>query len=65
MRNVQLNFSLNFHIFILIHIVCLLCVAGVQYDRTSPGFKALSRIAALCNRAEFKGGQDNVPVLKK
>ncbi|XP_052120332.1 sodium/potassium-transporting ATPase subunit alpha isoform X8 [Frankliniella occidentalis] len=39
--------------------------SGVQYDRTSPGFKALSRIAALCNRAEFKGGQENVPILKK
>ncbi|XP_033166189.1 sodium/potassium-transporting ATPase subunit alpha isoform X2 [Drosophila mauritiana] len=39
--------------------------SGVQYDRTSPGFKALSRIATLCNRAEFKGGQDGVPILKK
>lgn len=39
--------------------------SGAQYDKTSDGFKALSRIAALCNRAEFKGGQDNVPILKK
>ncbi|KAF4516744.1 hypothetical protein B566_EDAN008435 [Ephemera danica] len=39
--------------------------SGVQYDRTSPGFKALSRIAALCNRAEFKPGQDGVPILKR
>lgn len=39
--------------------------SGVQYDRTSPGFRALSRIATLCNRAEFKGGQDGVSVLKK
>lgn len=39
--------------------------SGVQYDRTSPGFKALSRIATLCNRAEFKGGQENVPILKR
>ena len=39
--------------------------SGVQYDRTSPGFKALSRIATLCNRAEFKGGQEGVPILKK
>ncbi|XP_026314833.1 sodium/potassium-transporting ATPase subunit alpha isoform X5 [Hyposmocoma kahamanoa] len=39
--------------------------SGVQYDRTSPGFKALAKIAALCNRAEFKGGQDGVPILKK
>ncbi|XP_065207091.1 sodium/potassium-transporting ATPase subunit alpha isoform X1 [Planococcus citri] len=39
--------------------------SGVQYDRTSPGFKALSRIATLCNRAEFKGAQEGVPILKK
>lgn len=39
--------------------------SGVQYDRTSPGFRALSRIATLCNRAEFKGGQDGVSILKK
>ncbi|CAH2094418.1 unnamed protein product [Euphydryas editha] len=39
--------------------------SGVQYDRTSPGFKALAKIATLCNRAEFKGGQDGVPILKK
>uniref|UniRef100_A0A646QDL7 Sodium/potassium-transporting ATPase subunit alpha n=1 Tax=Hemiscolopendra marginata TaxID=943146 RepID=A0A646QDL7_9MYRI len=39
--------------------------SGAQYDRTSPGFLALSRIAILCNRAEFKGGQDNVPILKR
>ncbi|XP_021915175.1 sodium/potassium-transporting ATPase subunit alpha [Zootermopsis nevadensis] len=40
-------------------------IPGVQYDRTSPGFKALARIATLCNRAEFKPGQDGVPILKK
>nr|CAD7442386.1 unnamed protein product [Timema bartmani] len=39
--------------------------SGVQYDRTSPGFKALARIASLCNRAEFKPGQDGVSILKK
>ncbi|GFG38088.1 hypothetical protein Cfor_10924, partial [Coptotermes formosanus] len=39
--------------------------SGVQYDRTSPGFKALARIASLCNRAEFKPGQEGVPILKK
>lgn len=38
---------------------------GVQYDRTSPGFKALSKIASLCNRAEFKGGQEGIPILKR
>ncbi|KAJ6650148.1 Sodium/potassium-transporting ATPase subunit alpha [Pseudolycoriella hygida] len=38
---------------------------GVAYDRSSPGFKALSRVAALCNRAEFKSGQEGVPVSRK
>ncbi|XP_050548891.1 sodium/potassium-transporting ATPase subunit alpha isoform X2 [Daktulosphaira vitifoliae] len=39
--------------------------SGVQYDRSSPGFRALARIATLCSRAEFKAGQDSVPILKK
>ncbi|XP_045626278.1 sodium/potassium-transporting ATPase subunit alpha [Procambarus clarkii] len=39
--------------------------SGCQYDKTSPGWKALSRAAALCNRAEFKPGQEAVPVLKR
>lgn len=39
--------------------------SGGQYDKTSLGWKALSRIAALCNRAEFKTAQENVPILKK
>lgn len=39
--------------------------SGCQYDKTSEGWKALSRIAALCNRAEFKTGQEDVPILKR
>lgn len=39
---------------------CHICL-----DRTSPGFKALARIATLCNRAEFKGGQEGISILKK
>ena len=38
---------------------------GAQYDKSSEGFKALARVACLCNRAEFKGGQKGVPVLKR
>merc|ERR1719153_2036624 len=38
---------------------------GAQYDKQAPGWKALSRIAALCNRAEFKTGQENVSILKR
>lgn len=39
--------------------------SGCQYDKTAEGWKALSRIAALCNRAEFKTAQDDVPILKR
>ena len=35
------------------------------YDRDSPTWMSLARIAMLCNRAEFKTGQENVPVLKR
>ncbi|GIY85805.1 hypothetical protein CEXT_48751, partial [Caerostris extrusa] len=38
---------------------------GLQYDKTSSGWKALSRVARLCSRAEFKPGQENVPILKE
>jgi len=39
--------------------------SGGQIDKTSAGWKALSTIAALCNRAEFKSGQENVAILKR
>ncbi|CAG7835367.1 unnamed protein product [Allacma fusca] len=39
--------------------------SGAQYDKTSDGFKALARVASLCNRAEFKPNQDGVPILKR
>lgn len=39
--------------------------SGLQYDKTSTGWKALSRVACLCSRAEFKPGQENVPILKR
>uniref|UniRef100_F1KRT3 Sodium/potassium-transporting ATPase subunit alpha n=1 Tax=Ascaris suum TaxID=6253 RepID=F1KRT3_ASCSU len=34
-------------------------------NRESHAYNALSRVAALCNRAEFKGGQNDIPVLKR
>ena len=33
--------------------------------QTSDSWKALARIAALCNRAEFKADQDHIPILKR
>jgi len=39
--------------------------SGSSFDKAASGWKTLERVAMLCNRAEFKGGQDNVSVLKK
>jgi len=39
--------------------------SGAQYDKTSDGFKALARVATLCNRAEFKPNQEGIPILKR
>nr|AOG19177.1 Na/K-ATPase alpha-subunit [Eurythoe complanata] len=39
--------------------------SNATYDRDSPTWMALARIAMLCNRAEFKVNQENVPVLKR
>lgn len=34
------------------------------FDQTSGTWTALSRIVALCNRAEFRPGQDSEPIMK-
>merc|ERR1712038_1533607 len=39
--------------------------SGTSNYKSGPGWKALSTIAALCNRAEFKPGQESVPILKR
>ncbi|XP_057376626.1 sodium/potassium-transporting ATPase subunit alpha-B-like [Daphnia carinata] len=39
--------------------------SGAQYDKTSAGWKALSRVACLCSRAEFQGGQQGVPIMQR
>ncbi|XP_061453578.1 sodium/potassium-transporting ATPase subunit alpha-3 [Rhineura floridana] len=39
--------------------------SGTAFDKSSPTWVALSLIAGLCNRAVFKGGQENVPILKR
>ena len=39
--------------------------SGSSFDKNAPGWKSLERVACLCNRAEFKGGQDQVSVLKR
>lgn len=37
--------------------------SGSSFDKGSATWVALSRVAGLCNRADFKAGQDDHPVL--
>ena len=39
--------------------------SGSTTLKEEPGWKKLFRVAALCNRAEFKAGQENTPILKR
>merc|ERR1719290_718743 len=39
--------------------------SGSSNYKNNPGWKLLERCACLCNRAEFKPGQGNTPVLKR
>jgi len=39
--------------------------SGKGFDKDSASWKILERVAALCNRAEFKSGQESAPVLKR
>ncbi|XP_062995415.1 potassium-transporting ATPase alpha chain 2 [Elgaria multicarinata webbii] len=36
-----------------------------SFDQTSATWSALSKIVSLCNRAEFRPGQDDVPIMKR
>ncbi|XP_073458233.1 potassium-transporting ATPase alpha chain 2-like [Aquarana catesbeiana] len=38
---------------------------GEMFDQSSPTWSALGRVATLCNRAEFIGGQEDVPISKR
>lgn len=44
---------------------CSYSSPGASFDKSSLTWQALSRIAALCNRAQFKAGQDPIPILKR
>jgi sodium/potassium-transporting ATPase subunit alpha len=39
--------------------------SGKGFNKDLPGWKYLERVACLCNRAEFIGAQDAVPVMKR
>lgn len=36
---------------------------GLGFDKSSATWVALSRVSGLCNRADFKAGQENFPIL--
>ncbi|KAK2512112.1 hypothetical protein Q9966_016468 [Columba livia] len=39
--------------------------SGQSFDQSSDTWAMLSRVVTLCNRAQFKPGQENVPVAKR
>merc|ERR1711887_361102 len=39
--------------------------SGNAFDKNAAGWKSLERVGILCNRAEFKGNQEGVAILKK
>uniref|UniRef100_A0A4W6FBJ7 ATPase Na+/K+ transporting subunit alpha 3a n=1 Tax=Lates calcarifer TaxID=8187 RepID=A0A4W6FBJ7_LATCA len=39
--------------------------SGSSFDKSSTTWVSLARIAALCNRAVFKAGQESLPILKQ
>merc|ERR1712212_491363 len=39
--------------------------SGSAFDKTAAGWKTLERVACLCNRAEFKAGQEKEAILKR
>jgi sodium/potassium-transporting ATPase subunit alpha len=40
-------------------------LSGASFDTKAPGWSPLSRVATLCSRAEFKTGQENLPISKR
>ncbi|XP_014681357.1 PREDICTED: sodium/potassium-transporting ATPase subunit alpha-like [Priapulus caudatus] len=39
--------------------------SGETFEKSASGWKALAQVATLCNRAEFKEGQDDLPILRR
>ncbi|XP_041843554.1 sodium/potassium-transporting ATPase subunit alpha-3b isoform X1 [Melanotaenia boesemani] len=39
--------------------------SGASFDKSSVTWQGLARVAALCNRAQFKAGQESVAILKR
>lgn len=51
--------------FSLLSLFFLRPLSGASFDKSSGTWVALSRVAALCNRAAFKAGQESQPILKR
>lgn len=47
------------------HAHCCAADAGAAFDKSSVTWLSLARVAGLCNRAQFKAGQDALPILKR
>ena len=45
--------------------LCAALSSAGGFDGDSVTWRALSRAALLCNRAEFKPGQESVPIMKR
>ncbi|XP_077454447.1 sodium/potassium-transporting ATPase subunit alpha-3b isoform X1 [Stigmatopora argus] len=39
--------------------------SGASFDKSSVTWQSLARVASLCNRAQFKAGQDSIAILKR
>ena len=46
-------------------ILIMMFLVDASYDTSSQTWQSLSTVAMLCNRAEFKVNQQNIPVLKR
>jgi hypothetical protein len=39
--------------------------SGKSFNIKDPGFKALANVACLCSRANFKPGQEQMPIITR
>lgn len=63
---VRLFFCSHPYALFSVMIIRTLCpFLAATYNKNSPTWMALARIAMLCNRAEFKQGEESKPVLKR
>ncbi|KAM3613554.1 uncharacterized protein V6R79_001321 [Siganus canaliculatus] len=51
-------------LWLLIPFICV-PLTGASFDKSSVTWLSLARVAGLCNRAQFKAGQDSLPILKR